>query len=129
MPAGIKVQGARTLRRTLKQAGLGVADLKAGHKAAAEVVKTKAEPWTPQRSGRLRASIKAGAFEGTARVTAGGTKAVPYANPIHWGWKSRNITAQPWLYAAAKQSEPQWLDAYLKAVEAVIEKVEGAPGP
>ena len=35
-----------------------------------------------------------------------GRATVPYAGAIHWGWPARNISAQPFLTDAAKQTEP-----------------------
>lgn len=124
-----RVQGAKTLRRTLKRAGVDVQDLKDAHKAAAEIVRVAAAPHTPRRTGRLAGTLKASGAQSIAKVTAGTPRTVPYAGVIHWGWKRRHITAQPWITDAAQSTEPRWQNTYLDAIEAVIQKVEGAPGP
>lgn len=124
-----RVQGAKTLRRTLKRAGVDVQDLKDAHRAAADIVRAAAAPNTPRRSGTLAGTLKASGAQSIAKVTAGSPRRVPYAGVIHWGWPRRNITARPWIADAARQTEPRWQQTYLDAIEAVIQKVEGAPGP
>jgi hypothetical protein len=64
-----------------------------------------------------------------AAIVRAGRAAVPYAGPIHWGWPSRHIKAQPWLYDAAVASQEQWTGVYLAALEKIIDDIEGAPGP
>ena len=45
--AGIKVEGQRELRKSLRQAGDDLEDLKAAHKAAAEIAAGGSRPLTP----------------------------------------------------------------------------------
>lgn len=122
--AGVRVAGARELRRTLKAAGDDLADLKSAHKAAGDIVVRRADSTAPRVSGRLERSTRAGAAAGSATIRAGGRK-VPYANPIHWGWPRRHITAQPWISAAAKDTEPEWLRLYQAAVDKIINTIRG----
>jgi hypothetical protein len=124
-----RVQGAKTLRRTLKKAGVDVQDLKDAHREAAEIVRAAAAPKTPRRSGTLAGTLKATGSQGIAKVTAGTPSRVPYAGVIHWGWPRRNITAQPWIAEAAQQTETRWQHTNLDAIEKIIDTVEGAPGP
>lgn len=56
---------------------------------------------------------------------AGGA-AVPYAGPIHWGWPSHNIEPQPFIAAAAQDTEPQWLGLYERDVQRTLDRVKGA---
>jgi len=129
----IQADGAKQLRRSLKQAGLDVSDLKAAHKAVAELIASRSAPNAPRRSGALAASVRPA---GTAReaVVRAGRARVPYAGPVHWGWKrpagpgrrAQNIPAQPWLYAAARANEDPALDLYLRALERIIDTIEGA---
>lgn len=130
MSAGavVSVQGAKTLRATMKAAGIKLDDLKAAHAAVAGLVWDKAAPHTPSRSGRL---AKTGRPSGTqtAAIVRVGTAAVPYGGPIHWGWPNRHIKAQPWIYVAAGDTQTTWEGMYLAAIDAVISIIEGTPGP
>lgn len=120
----MEVVGARQLRASLKAAGIGVADLKAAHKAVAEMVAQAAK--VPHRSGRLAASVRPSGTQ-TAAIVRAGSARVPYANPIHWGWPSRHIKANPFLLDAAERKEQDWTRTYLQALEALINTIEGAP--
>jgi hypothetical protein len=124
----VTVDGLRTLRKSLKAAGLKLDDLKAAHAAVAQIVVREAAPHAPRRKGALAATTRGSGTQSAAVVRAG-LAAVPYAGPIHWGWPSRNITAQPWLYDAAVDSRERWTGQYLSALEDIIATIEGAPGP
>lgn len=51
----------------------------------------------PVQSGALRGTIRAEKErDGAWRVTAG-SFLVPYAGPIHYGWRARGIEPQPFL--------------------------------
>ena len=82
----IKIEGLAELRRDLRR--LGDADLKAAlreaNRSVAKRVVDKALPNVPVRTGRLRASVRALASQGDAKVKAGAA-AVPYAAAIEYG--------------------------------------------
>lgn len=124
----VEVEGLRTLRRSLKAAGVSLGDLKDAHAAVAQLVITAAAPAAPRRTGALAASVRGSGTQSAAVVRAG-RASVPYAGPIHWGWPRRHITATPWLYDAAVASQDQWTGVYLSALEKIIDSIEGAPGP
>lgn len=123
----LEVDGARQLRRALKQAGINVQDLKDAHREAAELVKRAADPDAPRRSGALASSTRAAGTQAAAIVRAGSAR-VPYAGPIHWGWPARHIDAQPWIADAAERTEPEWTQEYLDHLETIINAIEGIPG-
>ena len=77
----IQVRGLRELRSTLRgiEKELGP-ELRKGLNEVAEVVLETARPLVPTRSGKARASLKAGSTEKAVQIKAGGAKA-PY-----WGW-------------------------------------------
>lgn len=77
----IQVRGLRELRGALRdiEKTLGP-ELRKGLNEVAEVVLDTARPLVPTRSGKARASLKAGSTEKAVQIKAGGTKA-PY-----WGW-------------------------------------------
>lgn len=131
----VQVDGAAKLRRTLKAAGEGIQELKAAHKEAAEIAARASASLTPVRSGKLRRSIRSSGTN-TAGILRAGSKAVPYANAIHWGrtwWpnkaKARNkapFMGHPFLSNGARNSEGRWLPVYERAIDGALKKVEGA---
>ncbi len=121
----VRVTGARELRRTLREAGEGFGDLKAAHRSAAQIAAEASADLAPKRSGKLAATIRAGATATRGEVRAG-KKSIPYALPIHWGWFKRNIRPNPFVSRGAQDSEGRWLPVYEKAVDDIIQKVEGA---
>jgi hypothetical protein len=124
----MRLVGGRTLRRTLAKAGVGVTDLKKAHAAVAQLVERTAEPRTPRDSGELASTVRSSGTARAAIVRAGNARH-PYAGPIHWGWPSRNIVAQPWIAEAAELTMPAATSLYLGALETIIATVEGTPGP
>lgn len=122
--AGIKVEGQRELRKSLRQAGDDLEDLKAAHKAAAEIAAGGSRPLTPARSGTLQGTVRAGGTK-TSAVLRAGKKAVPYAGPIHWGWPNRGIEPQSFLADGAKNTESQWVELFHQALDKALKKVKG----
>ena len=122
---GVKVSGTREMRRTLKQAGAELEDLKAVNAAIAAMVASRAAARAPRQSGNLAASVRGNRAVGKATVQAGKAR-VPYAGAIHWGWPARGITAQPFIADTAQDTEPQWTQMYVQGVEAVLATVRGA---
>jgi len=118
----VRVDGARRLRSTLRRAGVDVADLRAVHAAVVAVVVPAVRP--PIRSGRLAGTVR-GSGTTTSAIVRAGYASVPYAGPIHWGWPSRGIAAQPFLTDAAQATEPAWIGVYWSHVERTIESVSG----
>ncbi len=126
----LRVDGARELRRTLRAAGRNMDPLKATHLKVAKIVDAAADrdPLRPVLSGDLDYSSRAAGQVGAAIVRAGRAR-VPYAGPIHWGWKKRHIVGQPWIYNAAKDTSDEWLAVYLDGVKKVLNTVEGTTTP
>jgi hypothetical protein len=119
----LRIDGGRKLRAELKRAGVDVQDLKDAHRAVADLVKDRAAPAAPRRTGRLAGDMRAAGQQGGAVVSVG-RKSVPYAGPIHWGWPSRHIRANPWIWEAAQDTEEQWTTQYLRAIEAIVNSIE-----
>ena len=57
------------------------------------------DPSTDPHPGALAKTVRAKAARRGAEVVAG-SKAVPYAGPIQWGWGKRNIKADKFLTRA-----------------------------
>ena len=62
-------------------------------KVGREVIR-RARPRTPVLSGKLQAGLKQTAAKSAATIKVGGTKALPYAGPAHWGWDG---ATGPWF--------------------------------
>lgn len=120
----IRVEGASRLRSTARKAADDLQDLKGAHAAAAGVVVPAAEGRAPKVSGSLAASGRGSGTKTMAVVRFGGA-AVPYANPIHWGWPARGIPANPFVSEAAQATQPTWMPLYEHAVETVLDRIKG----
>lgn len=130
MAAGprVEVEGAKELRRALKRMGHDVKDLTAINRKAAQPVLEKAKDIVPVRSGRLKRSIRLSATQKRAAILAG-KSTVPYAGPIHFGWRRRNIEPQPFLYDALDERRQEVIDVYESHVEALVRRVDAmTPG-
>lgn len=121
MSEAIRLEGHREFRKALRDAGDDMEDLKATHKAAAEIVARRAAIISPQREGMLRDSVDSKGTKTQGYVRAGGRSAI-YAGVIHFGWPARNIRPQPFLYDAADQRRAEVLDLYGDRVDAIARK-------
>lgn len=137
MNPSVRVEGADELRRAIraiKDKELGAA-LRDANKSAAQVVVDRALPNVPVLTGRLKASIRALGNQrgGTAKA---GTKAVPWAAPIHWGRRVGNvgrppgnrmggnpITGRPFLHDAARGAEAQVVDQYEQGIGRLMDAI------
>ena len=117
----IEVEGAKQLARAFRQVEGGLADLKAVHKDAAEIVATQARFEVPVRSGLLKSTIRS-AGQARAGVVRAGFARVPYAGVIHFGWPRRNISPQPFLYDALDERTGEVLGKYKDNVDRLIRK-------
>ena len=86
-------------------------ELKALHREIADEVIDRAMPNVPVRSGALRRSLR-GSGTKAAAVGRVGSKRVPYAAAIHWGWKAHNIRPRPFLQNAAAEIERDITERY-----------------
>lgn len=121
---GVRIEGGRALRATLKAAGSDLSELRDAHKRSATIAASAAAPLAPFRTGALRASVRASGTK-TSGIIRAGTARVPYAKPIHWGWPARKITPTPFLSHGAQASEPVWITVYERAVDDALGKVHG----
>ena len=132
---GVNVYGANRLIRTLRKADLDVKQLKTINKQAASTVAAAARVRAPvgvksrksnkrYRPGKLSKSVRAGATN-RAGVIRAGSKRVPYATPIHWGWPKRNIKPNYFISDAALATEPVWVKEYEQHMAKVVKSVKG----
>lgn len=121
----IKVEGSRELAkavRNTKDKELGK-ELRLAHKAAADVVAQEAKTLVPERSGKLKKSIRARGTTKVGTVLAGTAKTVPYAHGIHFGWPKRNIRPQPFLYEASDKRAKQVREVFNKRITELTDKL------
>lgn len=125
----IKVKGLVELQKTLQILGVPADQMKAAGTASGEIVAQEARRRVPERTGKLKRTIKTSKQLRKVLVQAGTPKSVPYANPIHWGWFfdkengiRKNIKPQPFLAKALGYKRDEVLENYLQAMNKLMEK-------
>ena len=115
----IQITNARQFRQAFTKAG-GDKDLlkQAGHDVA-ETVANAGRATAPRLTGRLAGTVR-GSGTVTGATVRAGSAAVPYANPIHWGWFRRHIAPDPWLSHAAQSTQTAWLASYEDAINQAL---------
>ena len=122
---GVKVTNLREINKALAAIGVPKEAVKDAGKESGELVANEARSLAPVRTGALRDSIRVGATaRGKITVLAGNNRtsksAVPYANPIHWGWFKRHIRPQPFFVTALGYTRSEIYDNYFKQMEKLI---------
>lgn len=117
----VTVEGARELRKALKAVDGGVADLKAAHADAAEIVEQRATQLVPRLSGNLAGSLRSSG-QAAGGVVRAGRASVPYAGVQHFGWPGHNIEPKPFLYDALDQRSADVVAVYEQRVGSLIDK-------
>jgi hypothetical protein len=56
-------------------------------------------------------------------VSAGRSRTVPYAGPIHYGWPARNIESQPFLLDAMGAKEGEVIRQYQDHIADLVIRV------
>lgn len=115
-PVAVEVVGLSKVLRQMKQIDPDlVAQIKAANRDIADDVVTTARTLSPKETGTLAGSLRPGATNRTGLVRAGSRK-VPWAGPIHFGWRARNIKPNPFLYDAFDERRDDVEDRYLAAM-------------
>ena len=126
--ARVEVHGDKELRRALKEFDGNIGDLRDVHRAAGEIVEREAERLVPHLTGALgdsiRLSIRLAGKKSSGTSVLAGNRLVPYAGPIHFGWRARNIEPQPFLYDALDSRRDAVLDRYQEGVDDVIRRLD-----
>ena len=122
--AGIEVEGGPQLRRAFGRMEDRADDLRDAHRSAAETVEKEAESIAPRLTGALIGSIRSSVRKTGSSVLAGGTGLVPYAGPVHFGWRSRNIEPQPFLYDALDNRRREVAERYADQVGTMIRRFD-----
>jgi len=124
---GVKIEGLSSVRRQMKNLSSDV-DYRAQeflpvNKAIAAAVAGDAKKFVPVLSGALASSVREAASKTSARVKAG-SKAIPYAGPIHFGWPARRIKPQPFFYDAIDGRRDEIRRRYEQLVDDLIKKYD-----
>jgi hypothetical protein len=120
---GIEVEGGPQLRRAFKKLGDRASDLTQLHGDIGEIVEETAAELVPVASGTLRDSIRHTKRKTGATVLAG-RRSVPYAGPIHFGWRARNIEPQPFLYDALDSRRDEIAKRYADGIGDLVERFD-----
>ncbi len=126
----LRITGAKELSRTIRKMESKElrSELRAANKAGAELVAESAEDEAPRKTGRLAKSIKATAGQTDAAVRAGTSARAPYAGPIHFGWGTRGIKANPFLYRGLAKKSDELSAVYEDKIRGLAEKMDTVRG-
>ncbi|MFJ2144157.1 hypothetical protein ACIOJF_02505 [Glutamicibacter sp. NPDC087831] len=122
--AQLYIVGGARLRRTFKQAGGNMKDLKALNREAAGIVADASKPLAPVDSGKLKRSIRPYATT-RAGVVRAGSKRLPYGGVANYGWPAHNREATHFINEAAQLTEHTWVNLYWSKLNKELSKVKG----
>jgi HK97 gp10 family phage protein len=116
----IQIEGLKETQAALRAVSKDLKnEMKPTHLKAAEIIVDGAKRYVPVRSGKLSGSIRAAATQTGGKVRAG-FAAVPYAGPIHFGWPSRRIKPQPFIYDAMDERRQEVYRVYAERISKII---------
>ena len=119
------VVGQKRFVQTMRKAGADMKELKGVNRQAADIALPAVQRLTPRRTGRLAASIRAGATQ-KAGVIRAGRKTVPYAGPVNYGWPKHGIRPRLFVNQGVAGSESAWSRVYADFIDKTIRQVKGA---
>lgn len=135
LDVGVRIDNLNRVIRAMRQAGDDLSDLKDTNTQIGQIVLNYASGLVPTSDGILKSTGRATGTPREANVRYGYAR-VPYAGVTHFGTPSgyhephrgrpRKQAEHPWLYKAAKDTEPVWGDMYWKALEKAIDRVIAA---
>lgn len=118
----VMVTGLHEAMRALKQAGADMSEMNDLMHEIGEIVARRARSLAPVRTGRLRASLRAGKGRTKAVIRAGYSTSVPYAGVIEYGWPKRNIAPHPFLIPARDQTWNQVQNTFENGLTKILTK-------
>ena len=124
----IKITGLSEVQRKLRKLSTDALDLNKTefletNKQVAEIVINETKKYVPILTGALAAAIRNASTKKSAKVRAGNA-AVPYAGPIHFGWPSRSIKPNTFLYEAIDARKSEVANRYAELVSDLIVKYD-----
>lgn len=117
----VRIDGLKDLQKALRKTAVDVQDQKDLMHSIGDLVVNAAKPKTPEISGTLRNTIRAGRGKTKAVVRAGSAKA-PYAGVIHYGWPAHNIKPHPFLTDALSAEHAAIFEALGKGLQELLDK-------
>ena len=119
------VVGQKRFVQTMRKAGADMKELKGVNRQAADIALPSVQRLAPRRTGRLAASIRAGATQ-KAGVIRAGRKTVPYAGPVNYGWPKHGIRPRLFVNQGVAGSESAWSRVYADFIDKTLNQVKGA---
>lgn len=123
MTADVRVEGADTLARTLGTAADRIGNPDEANRKTATMLVGRGKGNAPVKSGQLARSIHVVSTRG--EVVEVGTNLI-YGPVIHFGWRARGISPNPYLFRALASSTPAVVDLYAENNRDALRKVRGA---
>ena len=121
----LMVVGQKRFIQTMRKAGADMDDLKEVNREAAQIALPAVRNLTPRgKTGRLAGSLRVGATQ-RAGVIRAGSKAVPYAGPINYGWPARRIKPRLFVNNGVASTEGQWQKVYKDFIDKTMNQVKG----
>jgi hypothetical protein len=118
----IEVEGRRELSRALAKMGERSGQLKEIHSRLALPLAMAARGETPVISGELVGTVRAAPTQKALQLRAG-SRSVPYAGVIHYGYPRRGIEPNPFLIRARDAMREDLLEGYRRYMGELVEKV------
>ena len=124
----IKITGLSEVQRNLRKLSTDALDLNKTefletNKQVAEIVINESKKYVPVLTGALAAAIRNASTKKSAKVRAGNV-GVQYAGPIHFGWPSRSIKPNTFLYEAIDARKSEVANRYAELVSDLIVKYD-----
>ena len=102
----VRVEGLNKTVRALQQYGVEIDDLKDTFSSIAAEGAKLAAGFAPKLSGKLSGSVRGNKAKNKAVIIAGGAR-VPWAGPINYGWRKRNIRPREFMQRADAALQPK----------------------
>lgn len=118
----VVVTGDEQVRAQFKALGFKVSDLSAAFGQIAAEVAGDARATAPKVSGRLAGNVRPGRAKTKATVAVGGA-GVPYAGPINYGWRARNIAPTRFMNKAADDKADSSAVTLAREIQRLIRSV------
>lgn len=123
----IRVTGLKPLTRALRQASTSTRLDRELGKTNARWINQTVVPEMKKRApkgetGQLSASPRGSRSTRAAAILVGSEARVPYAGPINFGWPSRNIRAQEFIYSTIARTDTKLEDSYIKTLDKFLDK-------
>lgn len=119
--SGVYIEGLRETVRDLERLGVEVADLKELFTRIGEDIAAQGRRIVPTDSGRLLRTIKPAKAKNKAIVRAG-SRAVPYAGVINYGWQAHGIRRTDFLTDPANNDLSRHIQTLEEGLQALIDK-------